>query len=458
MSHIEQPLPFAAAAPSADLGTIYRKVIWRLMPFLLLAFLLNAIDRSNISFAKLRMAQDIALSDAAYGLGAGVFYIGYILFELPSNLYLQRVGARATIARIMVLWGLATVATAFVTTANQFIVARFFLGMAEAGFFGGVILYLTYWFPSALRGRITAVFMMAVIVAGMLSGPLAGWIMTNFHGWMGLRDWQALFVLEGIPAILLGVLGWFWLSDKPAQAAWLNSAEKQAIAAALALENPHSQTHGGLGEALRNPRVYAAGLVFFCFYCGLTTLTYWLPTLIRGLGLEDLKTIGLLNSLPYVMALFGMYLLGRSSDRRQERRWHVGLTMLFSAVCFAMIGFAQGNLPLSILVISLANAACLSAGAVFWTIPPALLTPTSAAVGIAIISSSGHLAAALSQGVVGAIKTATGSLYLAFDVIAVVMVFGALVLLIGIPAHALHERRAAGQSRTNEPLAALEKQ
>ena len=323
---------------------VYRKVILRLVPYLFLAYAINTIDRLNVSFAKLRMAEDIALTDAAYGIGAGIFYLGYILFEVPSNLYMQRVGARATLTRIMVLWGMVTVATAFVTTANQLIVARFFLGVAEAGFFPGVILYLTYWFPPALRARITAVFLMAAMIAGIISGPLAGTIMSSFHGWLGLKDWQVLFVLEGVPAMLLGLFGWFWLVDKPADARWLSAQEKQLLATALQENRRTDTANESLAQVLRNPRVYVAGIVFFCIYSGSNTVSYWMPTLIRGFGVQDLQTIGLLASLPYVVALVGMYLLARSSDKYLERRWHVGGTLLVSATCFFLLGPAQGHL------------------------------------------------------------------------------------------------------------------
>ncbi|EJN35075.1 sugar phosphate permease [Pseudomonas sp. GM78] len=439
MTPIEQSVPLAGAIPCTDLASTYRRIIWRLMPFLLIAFIINAIDRINISFAKLRMAEDIVLSDAAYGIGAGIFYFGYILFEVPSNLYMQRVGARATLTRIMVLWGAVTVATAFVTTANQLIAARFLLGMAEAGFFPGVILYLTYWFPAALRGRITAAFMMSGVIAGVICGPLAGVIMSHLHGWLGLHDWQVLFVLTGVPAIVLGIFGWFWLTDKPAQAAWLSPEQKQALAAVLATERDKS--HGGFAQVLRDPRLYVAGLAYFCIYSGSITVSYWMPTLIRDFGLDDLTTIGTVATLPYLGALAGMYLLGRSSDRHLERRWHLGLTMLVSACSFALLGFTQGHAVLSITLMTLGAAAALSSMPLFWTIPPAFLNAASAAGGIAVISSLGHLAGVVSQTAVGAIKTATGNLYLAFDLIAAVLVLGALALLIGIPAHSLNERR-----------------
>lgn len=410
------------------------------MPFLFIAYVINSIDRINISFAKLRMAEDLALSDAAYGLGAAVFFVGYLLFEVPSNLYMQRVGARLTIMRIMVLWGLVTMGTSLVSSATGLYIARFLLGVAEAGFFPGVILYLTYWFPASRRGRITSIFIMAGIFAGIVSGPLAGWIMTHFHGWAGLRDWQVLFVFEGIPAVLLGVFAWFWLVDKPEDAPWLNTHEKAIVQAQLAVEDvSQGNSHASFRQLLGDPRVLLAGLVFFCIYSGTNTVAYWMPSLIQSFGLADIGRIGLISSLPYCIALVAMYLLGRSSDKHLERRWHLALTMLVGAASFVLLGLFQGNVELSVLFMSLGAAACLSAVPLFWTIPPAYLSGPVAAGGIALISSLGGIAAMIAPVLVGAVKTQTGSLFIAFDVIAGLLVLGATVLLLGIPAKLLHE-------------------
>ncbi|WP_248324269.1 MULTISPECIES: MFS transporter [unclassified Caballeronia] len=432
MSQLNEPAALSGGAMVQEESAAYRKVIGRLMPFLLIAFMINAIDRVNISFAKLGMAHDIGLSDAAYGLSAAVFYLGYVLFEVPANLYLQRAGARATLTRIMILWGAVTMLTAFVKSPNQLIAMRFLLGVAEAGFLSGMILYLSYWFPSALRGRITAAFLMSGVVAGILSGPFAGWIMTHVGHDAWLRDWQALFVVEGMPAVVMGVVAWFWLTDRPARAQWLTDAQKQVIAAALAAEHQQAAGHASFAQVLRNPIVYVMGLVYFCIYGGSNTVSYWMPTLIRSMGIDNLSTIGALASLPYVVALAGMYLLGRSSDRRQERRWHLALTMCAGAGCFIALGFARGHLALSIALMSVGCAAALSAISLFWTIPPALLKPGGAAGGIAMISSIGTTAGIVSPAAVGAIQSATGSLYVAFDVMAFGLIGGALVLLVAL--------------------------
>ena len=421
----------------------FKKIAFRLLPFLFLAYAINAIDRINISFAKLRMSEDLLLSDAAYGIGAAAFFVGYLLFEIPSNLYMQKVGTRATLTRIMVLWGIVTMLMSTVESAMGFYVLRFLLGVAEAGFFPGVILYLTYWFPGSLRGRITSVFFMAGIMAGIVSGPLAGWIMSNFHGWFGLKDWQALFVLEGIPAVILGFFAWFWLVDHPEKAKWLTAREKLVVQYSLSSENQTIEKKSiPLKQLLCDPRILIAGFVFFCIYSGTNTVAYWMPTLIKEFGIHDIRQIGLISSLPYITALVAMYILGRSSDKRLERRWHLALTMLVGAISFTLLGLFQNEIVLSISLLTLGAAACLAAVPLFWTIPPAYLSSTAAAAGIALISTLGGMAAVLSPILVGTIKTQTGSIYMAFSVIALLLVIGAVTLLLGIPARLLRDTKS----------------
>lgn len=422
------------------MAAIYRKIAWRLLPFLFFAYVLNTIDRINISFAKLRMASDLGLSDAAYGIGAAAFFAGYILFEVPSNLYMQKIGARLTLTRIMLLWGAATIATSQVNSPTALYVARFLLGVAEAGFFPGVILYLTYWFPAQRRGRITSAFLMSGTLAGMISGPLAATIMLHLDGWLGLRDWQALFVVEGIPAMLLGLLAYRWLDDGPDRAQWLTAAEKALLKHDLAGQAPAGR-HGGVRTLLKDKRIYVIGLTFLSIYASTNTIAYWMPTLIQGFGEGHVARIGWISSLPYVFGLLGMFQLARSSDRRMERRWHVASTLFVAAACFLLMGVVRGDLMLSVLCMTGGAAACLAALPVFWTIPPAYLPENQAPVGIALISSLGGVAALVSPIVVGALKTHTGDLYLAFDLLAGLLMVGALALLLAVPARLL-ERRA----------------
>lgn len=421
----------------------FKKVIFRIVPFIFIAYFLNIIDRINISFAKLRMAEDLLLSDAAYGIGTSIFFIGYLLFEIPSNMYMKRVGARATLTRIMLLWGILTILMSTVESTTSFYVFRFLIGVAEAGFVPGIILYLTYWFPGFLRGRVTSIFLMSALVAGIINGPLATWIMSTFDGWMGLRDWQALFVIEGVPAVILGIFTWFWLVDNPEQAKWLTVREKLIIKISLLSERvPVENEKSSLKQVFLDPRVHLMGLVFLCIYSGTNTITYWVPTLIREFGVQDLHQIGLISSLPYLFALIAMYFLCRSSDKHLERRWHLALTMAVGALSFMLLGFAQHDLTIFILLLTVGCGACFSAGTLFWTIPPTYLSVTAAALGIAWINVLGSLAAVISPAVVGAIKTQTGSIYLAFSVIGVLLVIGAITILLAIPARLLKEQKS----------------
>lgn len=420
----------------------FKKVMLRIIPFIFLAYMLNIIDRINISFAKLRMSEDLLLSDAAYGLGTSLFFIGYLVFEIPSNMYLKKVGARATLTRIMLLWGILTILMSTVESTTSFYVFRFLLGVAEAGFVPGVILYLTYWFPGFLRGRVTSIFLMAGLIAGIVNGPLATWIMTTFDGWLGLKDWQVLFIVEGIPAVLLGIFTWFWLTDHPDQAKWLTEREKFVVKTSLSYEQqPETKQKNTFKQVFLDPRIHLMGFVFLCIYSGTNTITYWVPTLIKEFGVVDLQKIGLLSSLPYLFALVAMYFLCRSSDKYLERRWHLALTMVVGSISFMMLGQFQSDLVMSIILLTLGCGACFSAATLFWTIPPAYLSLTTAALGIAWINVMGSMAAAISPALVGFVKTQTGSIYLAFAVIGFLLLVGAIILLIVIPSKLLKEQR-----------------
>ena len=420
----------------------FKKVMFRIIPFIFLAYMLNIIDRINISFAKLRMSEDLLLSDVAYGLGTSLFFIGYLVFEIPSNMYLKKVGARATLTRIMLLWGILTILMSTVESTTSFYVFRFLLGVAEAGFVPGVILYLTYWFPGFLRGRVTSIFLMAGLIAGIVNGPLATWIMATFDGWLGLKDWQVLFIVEGIPAVLLGIFTWFWLTDHPDQAKWLTEREKFVVKTSLSYEQqPETKQKNTFKQVFLDPRIHLMGFVFLCIYSGTNTITYWVPTLIKEFGVVDLQKIGLLSSIPYLFALVAMYFLCRSSDKYLERRWHLALTMVVGSISFMMLGQFQSDLVMSIILLTLGCGACFSAATLFWTIPPAYLSLTTAALGIAWINVMGSMAAAISPALVGFVKTQTGSIYLAFAVIGFLLIVGAIILLIVIPAKLLKEQR-----------------
>jgi MFS family permease len=290
--------PDMPAGESPGLDRLYRKITLRLMPLLFLCYLFAFLDRINIGYAKLDMSSDLGFSDAVYGLGAGIFFFSYLMFEVPSNLLFERVGARLTMLRILVLWGITSAATMFVSTPTQFYVARFMLGVFEGGFFPGMILYLTYWFPSSRRGLVTGMFMFAVPIAGIIGGPISGTIMTAMDGAGGMRGWQWMFLIEGIPSILLGLVCFFYLADKPAQATWLSAAEKDLLATALAHDNGDGKgavdrhAAGQFRKAVTDVRVWVLALIYFSAACGNYAFTFWLPSMIKSLGVGSLAQVG----------------------------------------------------------------------------------------------------------------------------------------------------------------------
>lgn len=404
----------------------YSKVMWRLVPFLFLCYVVAYLDRVNVGFAKLQMLNDLKLSEASYGLGAGIFFIGYFIFEVPSNLILHRTGARRWIARIMVTWGLLSASMMFVTSETMFYVLRFFLGAAEAGFFPGIILYLTFWFPSQQRGRIVALFMTAIAMSGVIGGPLSGWIMTSMAGINGWAGWQWLFLIEGLPSILMGVIVFLYLDDSIAQAKWLSPAEKDILHANIAADQK-TQVHMTIGQTLKNPQVLMLSGLYFFFIMGLYGVSFWLPQLIKNLGVKDIMTVGLLSAIPYGVAAACMVLVGQSSDRHAERRWHLAVPASLGALGLVLSG-VFGNQPvLGMLALTLGTAGILSVLPVFWTLPTAFLTGASAAAGIALVNSIGNLAGFLSPYMVGLIKDATGNTTLALYMLACSMALGAIL-------------------------------
>lgn len=422
----------------AEREATYRKIVWRLMPFLFACYFVNYLDRANIGFAKLQFTADLHFSDAVYGLGAGLFFVGYVIFEVPSNLLLQRIGTRATITRIMIFWGLVSASTAFVRTPAELYVARFFLGVAEAGFFPGVILYLTYWFPSSRRGRTTSVFMSALAVAGIFGSPLSGLVITHLHGLRGLAGWQMLFIVEGLPAAALGAVAWFFLSDGPEQVSWLTARQKEIIIRDLALDRSmQAGARASFLHTLLDIRVYIAGFVSASMFSASVSIALWAPTLIKATGIRDFQTIGFLTSIPYLASTLGMYFLSRSSDRTLERRWHAAAAAAVCGVCLAALPFGEGNVALTVALLSIAAAGLYGAIVVFWTIPPAYLPEPARAGGIALVSSLAAVSGFFAPTMVGALKAASGSLFIGLAGVGVVTFLGALVLLVGIPANAI---------------------
>ena len=423
-----QPAPAKTSAVDA----LYSKVSWRIIPLLVVCYMVAYLDRINIGYAQLQMKQVLTFSDAVYGLGAGIFFIGYFLFEVPSNLMLEKIGARKTLLRIMFCWGIVAASMMFVQTPTQFYLLRFLLGVFEAGFFPGIILYLTFWYPSARRGQMIAIFMAATSVAGVIAGPLCGGIMKYLDGANGLAGWQWLFIVQGLPASLLGIVAYFYLQDKPEDARWLSASEKKVLQ--INLDNDQKNvapaSHASLGQMLRDRKVYVLALVYFLLLGATYTMVFWVPTLVRSWGVTDLMQIGLYAALPSLIGVFGMILIGRNSDKHGERRWHFAASVTLAAIGLGITTLTQGNLGASLAGLSLAVIGIASATPLFFTITTEYLSKAGAAAGIALISSLGNLGAAASPAVTGAITARTGSpVYSMYLVMALYLLSGIILLL-----------------------------
>jgi D-galactonate transporter len=411
-------------------AALYRKLNWRLLPFLLLCYTFAYLDRVNIGFAKLQMQSDLGFSDAVYGLGAGIFFLGYVLFEVPSNLLLPKIGARKTISRIMVLWGLTSAAMLFVRSEPMFYAMRFLLGVFEAGFAPGMIFYLTYWYSRARMAQVMAIVMLAGPIGGMFGGPLSTWIMTSFSGAHGLDGWQWMFLVEGLPCVIFGILALFVLDDRPADARWLTDDEKRLLAS----EVDSSNTHHSFAQVAKDPRVYLMAVPYFCFICGIYAVSFWLPTILKADGVTDTMQIGLYSAIPYIASAIAMTVVGRSSDRRGERRYHSAIPALIGSVTLAIATFYGGQLAISLTCITIATAMMWVAYTVFWAMPPEYLKGDAASGGIALINTIGLIGGFLSPTIIGWARTATGNLQAGLYVMVVLLAIGAFVLIAMRPA------------------------
>ncbi|WP_343666264.1 MFS transporter [Paraburkholderia tropica] len=430
MASPANPLPHASAGapPSAFEEATYRKVAWRLTPLLMLCYVVAYLDRVNVGFAKLQMSAALNLSDAVYGFGAGIFFIGYFLFEVPSNVILHRVGARIWIARIMVTWGLVSILTMFVTTPTMFYVMRFLLGLCEAGFFPGIILYLTYWYPAHRRGRMTTWFMTAIALSGVIGGPVSGWILKAFDGANGWQGWQWLFLLEGLPSVIVGVLVFFVLDDRIGNAKWLTPDERALLERNIAAEDA-TKEDPPLVTVLTSPRVLLMSLTYFSFVMGLYGVSFWLPTIIKATGVKDALAIGLLSAIPFAAAVVGMVLVAKSADRRRERRWHIAIPAAVGALGLVLSVTWAHDTALAMAALTLATFGILTTLPLFWSLPTAWLVGTGAAAGIALINSIGNLAGFLSPYAVGWLKQATAANDSGMYMLAAFMILGGLLAL-----------------------------
>ena len=420
---------FSSEVDTTVRKSAYRKIAFRLMPFLMLCYFCAYLDRVNVGFAKLQMMSDLQFSEAVYGLGAGIFFIGYFLCEVPSNIVLHKVGARRWIARIMITWGILSGCFAFVETEWQFYALRFLLGVAEAGLAPGLLLYLTYWFPSYRRARMTVLWFIAIPISGMIGGPLSGLIMdrmSGVHGWFG---WQWMFLIEAIPTVLVGLLVLAVLKDSVQDANWLTQDEKNLVKQELAQDNQHKEGHASVKEFIADKRLWLLAGIYFCVVMGQYAITFWLPTLIRNSGISDNWHIGLLTSLPYMCAIVVMILAGRSGDHFQERRWHLIIPMCAGAIALTFATLFASNLTLSLICLCIAASGVLTASSLFWMLPTNFLGGVSAAAGIAAVNSFANLAGFCSPYLIGWVTTNTGSNAIGMFLITAVLIFGASLVL-----------------------------
>ena len=418
----------AAQATLARHDSTHSTITWRLMPLLLICYLFAHLDRINIGFAKMQMSSDLHFSDTVYGFGAGLFFIAYALFGVPSNMALDRVGPRRWIATLMIVWGALSTGMLWVESASGFYVLRFLLGVAEAGFFPGILVYLNRWYPARRRGQITALFAIAVPMAGVIGGPLSGGILELFHDAAGLRGWQWMFLIEGAPVMLLGLVVLKRLPDSFEHVSWLDAGQKQQLREQLAKEEQRKSITS-FGGILRDPQVWLLVAVYFAVMLAVNTLAFWMPTLIHGAGIGSDGRVGLLSAIPYLAGCLFMIACGRSSDRQRERRWHLCVPLLMSAVGIAVAGLAPGN-PLMVLGgLIIAGMGASAALPMFWQLPPAFLSNGTQAAGIALISSFGSIASFLAPYLIGWMRDTTHSASLALYVLALFITLGGLLVL-----------------------------
>jgi len=414
-----------------DVARSFAKIGWRLLPFLMLCYVVAFLDRINIGFAQLQMKQTLPFSDAVYGLGAGIFFVGYMVYEVPSNLLLQRIGVRKTMLRIMFAWGVVAAGMALVQTPLQFYVARVLLGIFEAGFLPGVILYLTYWYPSARRGQVMATFMSATAIAPLLAGPLCGATLKYLDGVAGLHGWQWLFISQGVPASVLGIAAYFYLADRPDDASWLTGEEKSALRLQHERDRPDVETsaHSGFWQMARDLKIYGLVLADMLLLAANYTLVFSVPSMIKSWGISDLFHVGLLSTLPQIAGVIGMILIGRHSDQHRERRWHYAACVAVAALGMFLVTLAQGNVAFAMLGLTIAGVGFVSAVPLFVTTCTEYLSKASMAGGVALIAGLANLGPIAAPPVTGFITAVTGgAVYSLYLVVVLYLLSGAVLL------------------------------
>lgn len=426
---------------------LLKKLFWKILPILFIAYFFSFLDRVNIGYAKLQMQDAIGFTDSQYAMAAGIFFIGYAFFEIPSNILMDKIGARKTLARIMILWGLASAATMFVSSASQLYFLRLLLGIFEAGFFPGVILYLSFWFPSYMRGRVTSILILATLAAPIIGGPVSGLIMTHMNGFYGLGGWQWMFLLEALPIILIGVLCLYYLTDQPSKSRWLTNDERQLHKHIMDADrdpnmsvqdekNKHSAA--AVWSCLKDYRIYLIASLAFAAYCGSYGFNFWLPTMIKEMGVADISHIAFYAVIPFSLAAVGMITVGRSSDKRRERRWHYTLSMLFGAAMMCLAAFWTGDMISRLVILGLAGFGFSGGVVVAWSLPAAYLEGKTAPAGIAMVSTLATMSGLFAPWVIGLMREMTGTNEAALLIIAGIMTLAALIMAFLIPAKAVY--------------------
>jgi D-galactonate transporter len=418
---------------AAKEDTLYTKIAWRIIPIFLVTYIVAYLDRVNVGFAKLQMMNDLKFTESVYGLGAGMFFIGYFVFEIPSNLILHKVGARVWLCRVLITWGIVSGCTALVHTPWQFYTCRFLLGLAEGGFFPGMVLYLTYWFPSNRRAKMMAFLMAGNPISGIVGGPLSGYILHYFAHGTRIAGWQWLFIIESIPALVLGVVMFFYLDDRVTHARWLSTKEKEAVATKIKQESS-SKTHRTIASVFTSPRVWLMCTILFMMGMGSYAIGFWQPTIIRQTGVKDPFIIGLLTMLPYSLALISMILVGRHADRTRERRWHLAIPNLVASLGFVLCLHAGTNTTLAVAALTMAVVGVVTAMPMFWALPTSFLGDNAAAAGLALVNCTGNLSGFLSPTIIGFLKTNTGSLNSGLYLVAACHMVAIVLILAFVPA------------------------
>jgi sugar phosphate permease len=436
-------MEYAAVHAQNEPEKIYKKVSLRIIPFLFLCYVVAYLDRTNLGFAKLQMQSALHFNSTVYGLGAGIFFLGYALCEVPSNLILKRIGTTKTLTRILILWGLVSTAMIFVSNSTTFYISRFLLGMFEAGLVPGTIYFLTLWFPNRLRGRMLALFFLGMPISGVVGGPIAGWAMQELQGVLNLAGWQWLFVIEGVPAIALGVFCSVILTESPRHAKWLSERERQLISRETSDEFNHASAgkNATFLKSLKDINLYLLAAAYFTFICGIYVIGFWLPTVLRNAGIHDALSVGLYSMIPFGISAIGMVIILRSSDSRLERKWHLAVCATVGAASLIMIPMAHNNLILSLIVLTVATTAIYTTLPLFWAVPSSYYAGTEGSAGsLALINSLGLIGGFVSPTIMGWLNSATGSLTSGLYAMAGLLVAGTLVLLLGVSARAFEKR------------------